>query len=50
MVGKFSFVMGKDVQTYIDQGASHNEYYWGKRFHLPMSFLYPTASSSAFTK
>jgi hypothetical protein len=25
---------------YLDVGGQHNEYYWGARFHIPMSFGY----------
>ena len=32
---------GSTIETYVDQGASHNEYYWGDRFYKPMIFLYP---------
>jgi len=32
---------GVSIETYVDQGASHNEYYWGDRFYKPMTFLYP---------
>ncbi|TNV77878.1 hypothetical protein FGO68_gene15803 [Halteria grandinella] len=46
MVKTNNYVMGKDVQTFIDRGASHNEYYWGKRFYLPIQFLYPTQANT----
>ena len=26
---------------YLDKGGQHNEYYWGKRFSIPMNRLYP---------
>jgi hypothetical protein len=32
---------GLAVEVFIDQGASHSETYWGKRFSHPISFLYP---------
>eukprot|EP01094_Clydonella_sp_ATCC50884_P023339 TRINITY_DN5565_c0_g1_i2.p1 TRINITY_DN5565_c0_g1~~TRINITY_DN5565_c0_g1_i2.p1 ORF type:complete len:337 (+),score=85.87 TRINITY_DN5565_c0_g1_i2:515-1525(+) len=35
------FVMDKDLFYYLDEGASHNELYWGLRFHYPMTALYP---------
>jgi len=35
------YVDGLNLETYVDQGASHNEYYWGDRFYKPMTFLYP---------
>ena len=38
---------GLKVETFIDQGASHSETYWGKRFSHPITFLYPTAQTLA---
>lgn len=32
---------GVSIGTYVEQGASHNRYYWGDRFYKPMTFLYP---------
>ena len=29
------------VAKYVEVGGSHSETYWGPRFHLPLSFLYP---------
>ncbi len=29
------------VFYYLDQGGQHNEYYWGKRFGIPLVDLYP---------
>lgn len=34
-----------NVDKYIDQGASHNEDSWGKRFYIPMQFLYPPSTA-----
>ena len=28
---------------YLDPGASHNEYFWGHRFHVPLQDLYPVS-------
>ncbi len=25
---------------YLDMGGQHNEYYWGKRFNIPMKNIY----------
>lgn len=35
------FQEGKDLWYYLDKGGKHNEYYWGKRFWVPMKDLYP---------
>ncbi len=35
------YVDGLNLKTYVDQGAYHTEYYWGDRFYMPMTFLYP---------
>ena len=32
---------GLSAEVFIDQGASHSENFWGKRFDHPMTFLYP---------
>lgn len=33
---------------YLDEGGQHSEYYWGARFHVPMSFAYqPTVDVAA---
>eukprot|EP01012_Entosiphon_sulcatum_P031968 TRINITY_DN406_c0_g1_i1.p1 TRINITY_DN406_c0_g1~~TRINITY_DN406_c0_g1_i1.p1 ORF type:complete len:435 (-),score=67.90 TRINITY_DN406_c0_g1_i1:1243-2547(-) len=29
------------LKTYEAPGADHSEYWWGKRFNVPMAFLYP---------
>lgn len=34
------FTLNQNVHYYLDKGASHNEYYWGKRFYVPMLALY----------
>jgi len=26
---------------YLDNGGQHNEYYWGRRFWVPMTYFYP---------
>ncbi len=48
---KSIFTIGKNLMTFVDQGASHSEYYWGKRFNKPIGFLYPgsNAADSAIT-
>ncbi len=36
---------GKDENLwyYLDKGGQHNEYYWGRRFHVPMIALFGSA-------
>jgi len=36
------FEINRDLFYYLDEGGQHNEYYWGRRFHVPMSDFYPT--------
>ena len=38
------FQENKNIWKYIDQGGSHNEASWGKRFYLPMESLYPATT------
>jgi predicted alpha/beta superfamily hydrolase len=42
MVAK-GFVENRDVFKYQDEGATHSETYWSKRFHIPIEDLYPMA-------
>ena len=35
------YVLNQTVYYYLDPGGRHNEYFWGKRFHVPMTDLYP---------
>ena len=43
-INDLGFTLGKYLDVYLDEGGQHNEYFWGKRFHVPMSALYsPTA-------
>lgn len=35
------FVLNQTLFYYLDQGGQHNEYFWGKRFWIPMTYLYP---------
>ena len=41
------FRNGDDLSTFIDQGAEHNEYYWGRRFEKPISFLYSAKQAAS---
>jgi predicted alpha/beta superfamily hydrolase len=34
---------------YLDQGGQHNEYFWGKRFNVPMQYLYPVSETPLVT-
>eukprot|EP01100_Stratorugosa_tubuloviscum_P004543 TRINITY_DN2141_c0_g1_i1.p1 TRINITY_DN2141_c0_g1~~TRINITY_DN2141_c0_g1_i1.p1 ORF type:complete len:401 (+),score=142.92 TRINITY_DN2141_c0_g1_i1:102-1304(+) len=38
---------GVNLMQFIDVGGQHNEYYWGKRFHVPMKFLYPVLETKS---
>jgi predicted alpha/beta superfamily hydrolase len=38
------FIDNINLWKYIDQGGSHNEASWGKRFYLPMEALYPATT------
>jgi len=48
------YSLNKDLYYFWDPGAQHSEYYWGKRFWVPMTDLYPiqpitpTSPSEAF--
>lgn len=35
------YVLNENLYYYLDPLGQHNEYYWGKRFYIPMQFLYP---------
>jgi len=37
------YTKGVNVESYVDQGGQHSEYYWGKRFFRPIGFLYPVS-------
>jgi hypothetical protein len=30
----------QNLYYYLDKGGQHNEYYWGKRFTIPMKSLF----------
>lgn len=38
------FILDEDLFYYLQDGGMHNEYYWGKRFHVPMRYLYPPST------
>lgn len=42
---ELGFVLDKDLFYYLDQGGQHSEYYWGRRFDVPMKDLYPITLS-----
>lgn len=33
-----------NLKRYVDEGATHSESYWGPRFHIPIEFLYSSAT------
>merc|ERR1712137_1189985 len=35
------FQINSTIFYYLDKGGQHNETYWGRRFYIPMSYLYP---------
>jgi len=36
------FILGENLDYYLQIGGQHSEYYWGKRFHVPMTYFYKT--------
>jgi len=32
MINKAGYTDGTNLETYVDQGGQHNEYFWGRRF------------------
>lgn len=38
--------MNSTLFYYLDEGGQHSEYYWGKRFYIPMEDLYPPSPTS----
>jgi len=42
---ELGFTLGEDLFYYLDEGGQHNEYYWGRRFDVPMKDLYPITNS-----
>jgi len=39
------FTLNTTLWYYLDNGGMHNEYYWGRRFWVPMTDLYPPSPS-----
>jgi len=37
---KIGFDINSTLFYYLDNGGQHNEYYWGRRFWVPMSYFY----------
>lgn len=35
------YVLGKNVQHFVDHGAQHNEVFWKNRLHKPLEYLFP---------
>ena len=38
---RIGYQSNKTLFYYLDKGGQHNEYYWGRRFHIPLTDLYP---------
>jgi predicted alpha/beta superfamily hydrolase len=38
---RLGFEANRNLFYYVDDGGRHNEYYWGERFWVPMTELYP---------
>lgn len=34
------YVNNRNLFYYLDKGAEHNEYYWGRRFWVPLTDLF----------
>jgi hypothetical protein len=34
------FQLGGNLSYYLDHNGEHSEYFWGKRFHVPLAALY----------
>ena len=43
------WVLNQTLFYYVDKGGQHNEYYWGQRFWIPMTYLYPPHPSKFTT-
>ncbi|KAH3743721.1 alpha/beta hydrolase [Pelomyxa schiedti] len=41
---ELGWILGDDLFYYLDIGGQHNEYYWGQRFWIPMTDLYPVVA------
>ena len=42
-IGYSSSGQNANLFYYLDKGGQHNEYYWGKRFHIPLKNLFSAA-------
>jgi len=42
-----NFLNRNALYYYLDDGGRHSEYYWGKRFHIPITKLYPVTAISS---
>jgi len=40
-IQSLGYVMNQTLFYYLDNGGQHNEYYWGHRFWIPMTYLFP---------
>jgi predicted alpha/beta superfamily hydrolase len=46
MVG-LGYTLNSTLYYYLDNGGEHNESFWRRRFHIPLSWLYPGSVSKA---
>jgi len=37
---ELNYVINQTLFYYLDDGGQHNEYYWGRRFWVPMTYFY----------
>lgn len=47
---QLGYTEGINLGYLEDKGAKHNEYYWGKRLHLPLLFFFGKRKSLIFTR
>jgi predicted alpha/beta superfamily hydrolase len=40
---KLGYSLNQNLFYYLDKGGQHNEYFWGRRFWIPMTNLFPPA-------
>lgn len=38
---ELGFKLNETVYHYVDEGADHHPFYWGKRFNVPVQLMYP---------
>jgi predicted alpha/beta superfamily hydrolase len=40
-MSRMGYKLGETLFYLLDKGGQHSEYYWGRRFHQSMTWLYP---------